>query len=146
MLIFVQVCRIIDKSLVSLWSIGSDRTNESNEINKKEAWRIWRRGSEDKRFWISWRHQRFWKSSEDGRLKNFKCCSNDEWITPIILEYWENKTTAISNGLEGIGCLFSWERWKRTFVQNIVYSHYLHYSVFVSASTRTTVVPETVFL
>jgi len=27
-----------------------------------------------------------------------------------------------------------------------VYNHYLHYSVFVSASTRTTVVPATVFL
>jgi len=46
MLIFVQVCRTIDKNLVSLWSIGSDRTNEGNEINKKEAWSIWR-----KRFW-----------------------------------------------------------------------------------------------
>jgi len=37
MLIFVQVCRTIDKNLVSLRSIGSDRTNESNGINKKEA-------------------------------------------------------------------------------------------------------------
>jgi len=27
-----------------------------------------------------------------------------------------------------------------------VYNHYLHYSAFVSASTRTTVVPATVFL
>jgi len=27
-----------------------------------------------------------------------------------------------------------------------VYNHYLHYSVFVSASTRTTAVPATVFL
>jgi len=27
-----------------------------------------------------------------------------------------------------------------------VYNHYLHYSVFMSASTRTTVVPATVFL
>ena len=27
-----------------------------------------------------------------------------------------------------------------------VYNHYLHYSVFMSTSTRTTVVPATVFL
>jgi len=27
-----------------------------------------------------------------------------------------------------------------------VYNHYLHYSVFMSASTRTTIVPATVFL
>jgi len=46
MLICVQVCRTINKNLVSLWSISSDRTNESNGINKKEAWSIWR-----KRFW-----------------------------------------------------------------------------------------------
>jgi len=134
MVIFVQVCRTIDKNLVSLWSIGSDRTNESNGINKKEAWSIWR-----KRFWrqavlkkltsseaplqnqftISWHHQRFWRSSKAERLKNFKCCSKDDWITPIIAEDWENKTTAISNGFEGIGCLFSWERWKRTFVRSV---------------------------
>ena len=37
MLIFVQVCRTIDKNLVSIWSIGSERTNESNGINKLEA-------------------------------------------------------------------------------------------------------------
>ena len=36
MLIFVQVRRIIDKNLVSLWSIGSERTDESNGINKKD--------------------------------------------------------------------------------------------------------------
>ena len=101
--------------------------------------------SEEKRFWRqavlkklasseaplqklvtrSWRHQkhlkiiRSWRSSEAGRLKNFKCCSNEDWITPIIAEDWENKTMAISNGFEGIGCLFSWERWKRTFVRSV---------------------------
>jgi len=38
MLIFVQVCRTIDKNLsVFKSSIGSRRTNESNEIYKKEA-------------------------------------------------------------------------------------------------------------
>jgi len=134
MLIFVQVYRTIDKNLVSLWSIGSDRTNESNGINKKEAWSIWRKrfwrqavmkkltSSEaplQKQFTRSWRHQRFWRSSETGRLKNFKCCSNNDWITPIVAEDWENKTTAISNGFEGIECLFSWERWKKTFVRSV---------------------------
>jgi len=134
MLIFVQVCRTIDKNLVSLWSIGYDRTNESNGINKKEAWSIWRKrfwrhavlkkltSSEaplQKQFTRSWRHQRFWRSSEARRLKNFKCCSNDDWIMPIIAEDWENKTTTISNEFEGIRCLFSWERWKRTFVRSV---------------------------
>ena len=39
MLIFVQVCRTIDKKLnVFDLSIGSGRTNESNEIYKKEAY------------------------------------------------------------------------------------------------------------
>jgi len=38
MLIFVQVCRTIDKNLyVCKPSIGSGRTNESNEIYKKKA-------------------------------------------------------------------------------------------------------------
>jgi len=38
MLIFAQVCRAIDKKLnVFKPSIGSERTNESNEIYKKEA-------------------------------------------------------------------------------------------------------------
>jgi len=38
MLIFVQVCRTIDKNLsVFKSSIGSGRTNESNGIYKKEA-------------------------------------------------------------------------------------------------------------
>jgi len=35
MLIFVQVCRTIDKNLRSL--LGSGRTKESKGINKKEA-------------------------------------------------------------------------------------------------------------
>jgi hypothetical protein len=52
MLIFVQVCRTIDKNLsVFNSSIGSGRTNESNEIYKKEACvarkHLKKRGSED---------------------------------------------------------------------------------------------------
>jgi hypothetical protein len=39
MLIFVKVCRTIDKNLnVFISSIGSGRTNESNGVNKKEAY------------------------------------------------------------------------------------------------------------
>jgi len=35
MLIFVQVCKTKDKNVVSIFkSIGSERTNESNVINK----------------------------------------------------------------------------------------------------------------
>ena len=134
MLVFVQVCRTIDKNLVYLWSIDSDRTNESNGINKKEAWSIWRKrfwrqaalkkltSSEaplQKQFSRSWRHQRFWRSSEAGRRKNFKCCSNEDWITPIIAEDRKSETTDFSNGFEDIGCLFSWEHWKRTFVRSV---------------------------
>jgi len=52
MLIFVQVCKTIDKNLsVFNSSIGSGRTNESNEIYKKEACvarkHLKKRGSED---------------------------------------------------------------------------------------------------
>jgi len=55
MLIFVQVCRTIDKNLsVFKSSIGSGRTNESNEIYKKEACfarkHLKKRASEEKRF------------------------------------------------------------------------------------------------
>jgi len=46
MLIFVQVCRTIDKKLVSLSKHRNWKTNESNGINKKEAW-----SSEEKKFW-----------------------------------------------------------------------------------------------
>jgi len=62
---------------------------------------------------------RSWRSSEAGRLKNFKCCSNEDWITPIIAEDWKNKATAISNGFEGIECVFIRERWKRTIVRSV---------------------------
>jgi len=54
-------------------------------------------------------HQKL-TSSEAGRLKNFKCCSNEDLITPIIAEDWKNKTTANSNESEGIGCLFFGKR------------------------------------
>jgi len=55
MLIFVQVCRTIDKNLsVFKSSVGSGRTNESNEIYIKEACvarkHLKKRGSEEKRF------------------------------------------------------------------------------------------------
>ena len=55
MLIFVQVCRTIDKNLsVFNSSIGYGITNESNETYKKEACvarkHLKKRGSEDKRF------------------------------------------------------------------------------------------------
>ena len=142
MLIFVQVCRTIDKNLVSLWSIGYDRTNESNGINEKEAWSIWR-----KRFWRSWHHQKLLfrsSSPEAGRLKNFKCCSNEDWITPSL-----QKTGRVKQRLFQM----DWKASDAYSVESIekgnlyeVYNHYIHYSVFVSAGTRTTVVPATVFL
>jgi len=55
MLIFVQVCRTIDKNLsVFKSSIGSRRKNESNGIFKKETYvarkHLRKRASEEKRF------------------------------------------------------------------------------------------------
>jgi len=55
MLIFVQVCRTIDKNLKFFKSsIGSGRTNESNRICKKEACvarkHLKKSASEEKRF------------------------------------------------------------------------------------------------
>jgi len=115
--------------------MGSERTNESNRINKKEAWSIWRkevlktRGPEEadvirSTLLKSWSQEAdvirsIWRSSEAERLKNFKCCANEDLITPIIVEDWNNKATANSNGFEGIGCLFFGERWKRTIVRSV---------------------------
>jgi len=105
MLIFVQVCKTIDKNLVSLWSTGSDRTNESNGINKKEGWSIWRKGfwrqavqkklmsSEaplQKQFSRSWCHQKFWRSSEAGQLKNFKWWLNHAYHCRRLGEQYNN--------------------------------------------------------
>jgi len=59
----------------------------------------------------------------------------------VIAEDWENKTTAISNGLNA----YSVESVEKGHLYE-VYNHYLHYSVFVSASTRTTAVSATMFL
>jgi len=67
-------------------SKGSGRTNEINGINKKEACaarkRFWRqavlkklmssKAPLQKQFTRSWRHQRFWRSSEAERLKLFQ--------------------------------------------------------------------------
>jgi len=88
MLIFVQVCRTIDKNLVCLnSSIGSKEQMTAMDQQKGSLKRLKKRGSEDKRFWRSWRHQkhstrklftrswrhqRFWRSSEAGRLEASK--------------------------------------------------------------------------
>jgi len=63
-------------------------------------------------------HQKL-MSSEAERLKNFKCCSNEDWITPIIAEDWKSEAMANSNEFEVIGCLFVGESWKRTIVRSV---------------------------
>jgi len=72
MLIFVQMCKTIDKNLsVFKSSIDSGRTNESIGFYKREACvarkHLKKWGSEDhqKLSTRSWRHQRFWRSFED---------------------------------------------------------------------------------
>jgi len=128
------VCRTIDKKLVSILSIGSGRTNESNEINKKEAWSVWRkRGSEDKCSWSddvirsTSLEANFIRGSEDHQeLKiirswkncSFKGCSMDP-IKPNIAENYKVEATANSNGFEVIGCLFVGKSWKRTIVGGV---------------------------
>ena len=79
-----------------------------------------------------WRHQkqvhhnhiirskitRSWSSSEDERLKTFKVVSMD-LITHSIAEDQKTKSTAKSNGFQGIGCLFFEERWQSTIVRSV---------------------------
>jgi len=90
-----------------------------------------------KQFTRRWRHQRFWRSSEAGRLKNFQNIVQMKIKSRLSLQ----KIGRIKQRLfQWIGCLFSWESWKKGHLYE-VYSHYLHYSVFVSAGTGTTVVP-----
>jgi len=166
MLIFVQVCKTIDKNLMSLWSIGSGRTNESNGINKKEAWNIWRKevlktsGSEEAGVIRS-------TSSEAGHQKLTSSEASEDHQELKIIRSW--KTEELQNvaqmkiksrlSLQKIGRIkqrlfqmdlkaldaYSVESVEKWLLYE-VYNHYLHYSIFVSASTRTTAVPATVFL
>ena len=159
MLIFVQVCRTIDKNLVSLWSIGSDRTNESNGINKKESWSIWK-----KRFWRqsllkkltsskaplqkqftrSWRHRgsEDHQKLEDWRTSNVVQMMNESRLS--LQKIGRIKQRLFQMDLKALDA-YSVESVEKGHLY-VVYNHYLHYSVFVSASTRTTAVPATVFL
>jgi len=136
MLIFVQVCRTKDKNVVSIFKIFkaySERTNESNGINKKEVWSIWRKDVLKTK--CSWSADvirstssearspeavfiRSWRSSEAMRIKASKGCSND-LISSNIAEDWKNKATTNSNGFEGIGCFYVGESWQRTIVRTI---------------------------
>jgi len=116
------------------YSIGFERTNKSNGINKKEAWSIWIKevlkasGPEAdvirSTLLRSWSPEAdvirsIWRSSKVETLKIFKCYSNEDLITPIIAEDWKNKATTISNGFRDIGSLFFGERWKRTIVWSV---------------------------
>ena len=155
MLIFVQVCRTIDKNLVSLWSIGPERTNESNGINKKEAWRSWRKevlktsGPEANvirsTLFRSWRHQkhlkiiRSWKTEE---LQNIVLMKIKSRLS--LQKIGRIKQRLFQMNLKALDA-YSIESVEKGLLYE-VYNHYLHYSVFVSASTRTTAGPAKVFL
>jgi uncharacterized protein YktA (UPF0223 family) len=72
-------------------------------------------------------------SSGDAKLKASRAV---QWIQNhlSIAEDWKCKATVILNGFESIGCLSSKSVDKVQLYE--VYNHYLHYSVFVSATRQ----------
>ena len=152
-------------------SIGTKEQMRAMESTKSEACvarkHLKKIGSEDKRFWSSSEadvirstssdvvHQkltlsevmkiiRSWRSWEDGRLEASDLC---QMLLLSHLTLHKNKSLKqrlIQRNLEGIGCLFFGECWKRTTIQ--VYNHYLDYSDLCLHCTRTTAVSTLVFL
>jgi len=130
MLVFVQVCRTIDKKLYDFKpSICFERINESNRFHNKEACvariednKCLKTESED--------HQKLTvRESEDCKLKLVKSCYSE---VISLQKEWKPGATTISKELKGIGCLFTEERRKRTIVQ--LYNHYS--TLHVCNSTR----------
>jgi len=85
-----------------------------------------------------------WRSSGAEWLKNFKCCSNEDWSCLSLQKIGRIKQRLSQMDLKALDA-YSVESVEKGHLYE-VYNHYLHYSVFMSASTRTTVVPATVFL
>ena len=117
------------------------------------------RGSEDKRFWRSWRHQKhlFRSSSPEADvIRGFEDQQRlEDWRTSNVVQMKIKSRLSLQNigrikqglfqmDLKALDA-YSVESVEKGLLYE-VYNHYLHYSVFVSASTRTTVVPATVFL
>ena len=85
-----------------------------------------------------------WRSSGAERLKNFKCCSNEVWSCLSLQKIGRIKQRLSRMDLKALDTYSVESVEKGHFYEG--YNHYLHYSVFMSASKRTTVVPATVFL
>jgi len=120
MLIFVQVCKTIDKNLsVFISSIGFGRTNESNGIYKRSL--CCKKASKEKSVWRS-------SEAEDWKLKFVKVVILNAygWRRDGSLEQ-----RIIREDFEGIWCLSTEERRKRSIVQ--LYNHYSTTSFFKSA-------------
>jgi len=135
MLIFVQVCKTIDKIFSVLIKAHvlkeqmreMESTRRKLEVAKKK--RFWRQAvlklTSSEALSSEAGHQKLTSSeaSEDHQeLKDWrtsKCCSNEDWITSIIAEDWKSKATTNSNGFEVIGCLFVGESWKKTIVWSV---------------------------
>jgi len=111
MLIFVQVCRTIDKNLHS--NIGSERTNENSDIfRRKLVLQDWRqRESEDP----SEADCQKLTSSESLKIIRSWSSTKSDWKLELVKScYYENKSlqkeytpraTANLEIFEGIGCL-----------------------------------------
>jgi len=150
MLIFVQVWWTIDKNLVSILSIGSGRTNESNGINKKEAWSVWRKevlktsGSKvyQKLMSSETPHQkqdhqklntskvmkilRRWRSSEAERIVASKVVQRIQSRLSL-KKTWRMKQRLVQMDLKSLDA-YSLEKVEKGQLYE-VYNHYLHYSI-----------------
>ena len=100
-----------------------------------------------KLFTRSWRHQRFWRSSraeDHQKLKDWRLQMLFKWYCnhTYFCRRLEHEATANSKESESIGC-YSFENLERTIVRSVQPLSPLLW--FVSASTRTLVVPTLVF-
>ena len=117
------------------------------------------RCSEDKRFRRSWRHQKHLFRSSSPEADVIKGSEDhqkmEDWRTSTVVQMMIESRLSLQKiarikqrlfqmDLKALNA-YSVESVEKGHLYE-VYNHYLHYSVFVSASTRTTVVPATVFL
>jgi len=138
MLIFVQVCRTIDKK-ISVFKIKhrfwKNKWRAMNFTKRKlvlqerlwtkEVLKIIRSTLIRSTLTRSWRHQKV-KITSSLRLK-LKFIESCHFIWISMKKEHKLGKSVISEEFEGIGCLSIEERWKRTIVH--LYDHYIHYSV-----------------
>jgi len=141
MLIFVQVCRTINKNLsVFKSSINYEEQMRATKFTKRklcckkasEEESVWRkyhlkkRASEDhqKLFTKSWRHQKLKSSEAAEDIRSWSSTESEDWSQEFVIscyskdiwlqKEWKLGATAISEELEDIECLSTEERIKRT--------------------------------